>query len=177
MPNEDSNIQSSPNTSPPNTNKLFEDILSMISTASSNQAPAGESNNSGQPEQQAAPEAIPSSANTSKSPNPTSDIMSALLSNPDLLSKLPSLLSSIKPIMEMLGKSSIPASSNMSDGNAEPVSTIPSGISSPKHQPKSEADRRSALLCAMKPYLNQDRQNTIDYIIKISRLGDILKTL
>ena len=183
MPNEDNNIQSSSIPSPPNPNKLFEDILSMISTASPNQAPTVENKNTDNTELPVSPEPISPSVNASKSPNPTSDIMSALLSNPELLSKLPSLLSSIKPIMEMFSKPSIPASSNVPASNtpsashAETASAISNGTISPNPQYKGEADRRSALLCAMKPYLNQDRQNTIDYLIKISRLGDILKTL
>ena len=91
------------------------------------------------------------------------DILSNLLSNPELLSKLPALLSTVKPLMEML--SSTPAASV----NPKPVERQ----SEERHTP----DRRAALLCAIKPYLNSDRCRTIDYIIKLSRLGDILKTL
>lgn len=95
--------------------------------------------------------------------NDPPDIISSLLSNPELLSKLPTLMSSVKPIIEILGKGQSPkasASPNTDEKKEPPIS-----------------DRRSALLCAMKPYLSHDRQVAIDYIIKLSRLGDILKTL
>lgn len=113
---------------------------------------------------------------SSTSSSPTSDILSALISNPDLLSKLPSLISSIKPMLDMLGRGSgsgtVPASapSGSSNGNTEAVTA--SAL-----MKKQSDDRRAALLCAMKPYLSHDRQQAVDYIIKLSRLGDILKTL
>ena len=63
---------------------------------------------------------------------------------PELISKLPMLLS-------LLGGSSAPKS-------------------------KREAERE-ALLSAMKPFLSPSRAESIDKIIKISRLGDILTSL
>ena len=39
------------------------------------------------------------------------------------------------------------------------------------------SDSRTALLCAIKPYLGSERQTAIDYIIKLGRLSEILKTL
>ncbi len=110
---------------------------------------------------------------------PSSDLFSALLSNPELVSKLPSLISSIKPVIEML------SSGGFSTGGTQTSEKQPQGdsisVGNMQHKPaashKNSDDSRAALLCAMKPYLSQDRQNAIDYIIKISRLGDILKTL
>jgi hypothetical protein len=101
------------------------------------------------------------------------------LSNPELIAKLPSILSAIRPIIDSLSKSGAPTSS------AEAVQTVslpsiaptaPSGAA-PMPPHKQDADRRAALLCAMKPYLCRERQEAIDYIIKLSRLGDILKSL
>ena len=106
----------------------------------------------------------------SQNSNPFGDLLSTALSNPELLTKLPSMISAAKPIIEMLSQSgkeketpSVPAVSQAS-GKNESIS-------------KNSYDKRTALLCAMKPYLSVDRQNTIDYIVKLSRLGDILKTL
>ncbi len=95
---------------------------------------------------------------------PPSDLISSLLGNPELIAKLPAILSTVKPIIEMLGKSS---------------GAAPASEASPptEKKPSTHDDRRAALLCAMKPYLSHDRQMAIDYIIKLSRLGDILKTL
>lgn len=114
---------------------------------------------------------------------PPSDLFSSLLSNPELISKLPAILSSIKPIMELFGgrNTSTPASAAVSaDPSAAQASkvtepTVPASVL-PKATQET-TDRRAALLCAMKPYLSHDRQQTIDYVIKLSRLGDILKTL
>ena len=108
----------------------------------------------------------------SQARNPTGDILSSLLSNGELISKLPQIISLVKPMLDLWGGAS------QSKTESAPKETQRSAPSLPAHpaaatRSKSEADR-SALLCAMKPYLSQ---NAIDYIIKLSRLGDILKTL
>ncbi len=109
--------------------------------------------------------------------NPSAEIFSALLSNPELLSKLPTLISSIKPMLDMLGMgsgavtASATASTNTTHGDNN---SVEAGALIKKH---STDDRRAALLCAMKPYLSHDRQQAVDYILKLSRLGDVLKSL
>lgn len=112
-------------------------------------------------------EAPPTTEKAQAEPN----ILSSLLSNPELLSKLPELISIISPLMGSLssqGGTSIPASVQ------KPTLTAPA---TPALAHKSEQQNRSALLCALKPYLKKERQDAIDYMIKLSRLGDILKTL
>ena len=112
-------------------------------------------------------ESPPEAQNGEKSTRqiPTPDIFASLLSNPELLSKLPSIISAMGPIIESLGR-----------GGGQAIQT-----STPERIPEKKTelpnDRRAALLCAMKPYLSHDRQMAVDYIIKLSRLGDILKTL
>mgnify|MGYP003461402845 CR=1 FL=1 len=113
-----------------------------------------------------------SSSSPPPAQNPTGDIVSALLSNPELLSKLPALLSSIKPIIDMLGigstgQASVPVSAPAALGTS----------ANPTAKQDKTADSRTALLSAMKPYLSPERQNAVDYIVKLGRLGDILKTL
>jgi hypothetical protein len=122
-------------------------------------------------------EAQNDSSTDSASQQPSSDFISTILSNPDILSKLPSLISSIKPIMEMFGKTqSIPTQSKAREESADgTVQASTQSVSIAKTM--GDSSRRAALLCAMKPYLNRERQDTIDYIIKISRLGDVLKSL
>ena len=114
-------------------------------------------------------------------PNPPSDLLSSLLSNPELLSKIPSIIATVKPIMEMMSSGSasnttIPtfSATNASVQGAKnrEVDSAPAS----NLQPGSD-DRRAALLCALKPYLSDDRCRAIDYIIKLNRLGDVLKTL
>lgn len=113
-----------------------------------------------------------SSSSPPPAQNPTGDIVSALLSNPELLSKLPALLSSIKPIIDMLG---IGSTGQASTPVSAPAALNTSANSTAKQD--KTADSRTALLSAMKPYLSPERQNAVDYIVKLGRLGDILKTL
>lgn len=113
--------------------------------------------------------------------NPFGDIFSSLLSNPDLILKLPSIISAAKPIIEIFSQSH----KSPSDSSAKPAYALPANAKANEGEGKSktvhlsgrEAECRNALLCAMKPYLSSDRQHAIDYIIKLSRLGDILRTL
>ena len=42
---------------------------------------------------------------------------------------------------------------------------------------KHHDNNRTTLLLALRPYLNHERQEIIDYIIKFSKMGDILKKL
>lgn len=139
---------------------ILQKLSSKTNTASqSNSPPSGES------------------AASSGAQNPMGDVLSSLLSNPDLLAKLPSLLSSMKPILDMLG--------GMGGTGTAQTSAAASPLPGAQNEPASaqdkssdkKSDSRTALLCAMKPYLSPDRQNAIDYIVKIGRLGDILKSL
>ena len=102
-----------------------------------------------------------------------STLISSLLSNPELLSKLPDLISVVSPLLSglSLGGGNAAASSSPSLQNqAKPTGAIIQTQS-------REVQNSNALLCALKPYLKKERQDAIDYMIKLSRLGDILKTL
>ena len=106
-----------------------------------------------------------------KSAQDSPDILSSLLSNPELISKLPQLISFVSPFLSgFLGGGQ--KESLKEPESAQASQTLPPQI---KHTPHS--DSRAALLCAIKPYLCSDRQAAVDYIIKLSRLGEILKTL
>ncbi len=80
--------------------------------------------------------------------------LGGLLSNPDVMSKLPQVMATIAP---MLG----------GEGNSGAKSH-----SSPRHE-----DKRTALLCALKPYLSPRRCQAIDYIIKLEKIGSLLHTI
>ena len=124
-------------------------------------------------------ESVPSGASAGTTANNSQNpLLSSLLSNPELLVKLPSIISAAKPIIDMFSQSQKSLSAAPSDSVA--TGALISGSdnkSAPTRTLGREAECRNALLCAMKPYLSSDRQNTIDYIVKLSRLGDILKTL
>ena len=73
----------------------------------------------------------------------------SLLSNPDIMSKLPDVISVIKPFMS--GK--------------------------PEEKSHPTLDKRLALLVALKPYLSPKRCEAIDYIAKMSKLSETFKGL
>lgn len=73
----------------------------------------------------------------------------SLLSNPDIMSKLPEVISVIKPLMS--GK--------------------------PEEKSHPAFDKRLALLLALKPYLSPKRCEAIDYITKMSKLSETFKGL
>ena len=113
-------------------------------------------------------------------PLPQNDLFSSLLSSPELIAKLPTIISTVKPLMEMLSASSKQDASVMQaiPTIAKP-DDLPAVAKSNTHGGNSHGGNahRSALLCALKPYLSSDRRRAIDYIIKLDRLGDVLKTL
>ncbi len=125
-------------------------------------------------ERSQAPAPSPAQSTSATTGAPAPDMLSSLLSNPELIAKLPQMMSAIKPMLDMLGKPAVPSNATASQDTA-PTSALPA-FPAATAKTKNDSDR-AALLCAMKPYLSQDRQNAIDYIIKLSRLGDILKTL
>ena len=86
---------------------------------------------------------------THETPQSTPTIDS-LLSDPNILSKLPDVISVIKPII---------------------------GNSSSSNDHKNTTDKRLGLLIAMKPYLNSRRCEAIDYIAKMSKISDTIKGL
>lgn len=139
---------------------ILQKLSSKTNTASpSNSPPSGEST---------APSGVQ---------NPMGDVLSSLLSNPELLAKLPSLLSSMKPILDMLGGVGSSGTAQTSATASPPVGVQSEPASEQDKSSDKKSDSRTALLCAMKPYLSPDRQNAIDYIVKLGRLGDILKSL
>ena len=89
----------------------------------------------------ASPPPTEEARNTSTEASP----LGSIAANPELLSKLPELISLIGPLLGAPAKRS------------------------------SETDKKLALLCALKPYLSPKRCETVDYITKISKLGDTIK--
>ena len=75
-----------------------------------------------------------------------------ILENKELMAKLPEVISVIKPIVSGEGKKE--------GGDKKPT-----------------FDKRTALLVALKPYLSPRRCEAVDYMIRLSKLGDLLKTI
>lgn len=143
-----------------NTGQRSPDYLSEIIKAISSTPPPRES----------AQSTATAEKSEAQSPGVGGDLLTSLLSNPELMTKLPTIIAAVKPFMEMM--------SAQSQAQPESIQTLASQqnrLPSPAH--KGEGDSRTALLCAMKPYLGEERRQAIDYIVKLGRLGDILKTL
>ena len=83
------------------------------------------------------------------------DGLSAILSNPAMLEKLPQIMTMLKPMM----------------ASAPAVPTV-----APPRE-KSMADCRDDLLCALKPFLSPERREAVDSLIRIAKLGIVLKQL
>lgn len=115
--------------------------------------------------------------NTAQKASDSGDILSSLMSNPELIAKIPQIISFVTPLLSgFLGShAEAPKESEIFTVSNAVSNALSEKKSSPK--PPSHSDSRAALLCAIKPYLCSDRQAAVDYIIKLSRLGEILKTL
>lgn len=96
----------------------------------------------------------------------------------EMIEKLKESPEIVSSVVTALGLGSAPAADNAENGG-EGQSKLQSLISSlPASSPDSTAgDNRIALLVALKPYLSRERGEIIDYIIKFSKLGDMLKKL
>ena len=84
------------------------------------------------------------------------DILPGLLSNPEILAKLPSMIETVKPLL----------------ANLTPTEKTSAEEQKPK---KNDHGKRTALLLALKPYLSKERSDAVDYIVKISELTELLR--
>ena len=85
------------------------------------------------------------------------DGLATMLSNPELLSKLPQMMSLLRPMLE-------------SGTSGKPTSMHDGGI-----QKKSSEDCRNELLCALKPFLSPERRRAVDAMLRISQLGNVIR--
>ena len=84
---------------------------------------------------------------------PPIDGLASVLSNPELMAKLPQMMSMLAP---MLSSTQAPAQSNA---------------------PKSTEDYRNDLLQALRPFLSPERSQAIDAMLRIAKLGTILRQI
>lgn len=130
-------------------------------------------------------------------PSSLSDAISRLMENPEIISTVASALGNMsaqknEPPPPDTGVSaeateaeqtSTSPSQPAPDLSALATSLVPlmSGLGggsrsySKKSDNCSETERREALLCALKPYVSESRREAIDYIIRISRISELLK--
>ena len=98
------------------------------------------------------------------------DGLAGVLANPELMSKLPQIMAMLKPMLSASAPSENPsaASENASETAALPVAIAPKAPS---------PSCRDDLLLALKPFLSAGRCEAVDTIIRLSRLGAVLKHL
>ena len=104
----------------------------------------------------AATEEVPSAKETTPAPVRGEELLGTLLSNPALLEELPRLLGRLAPLLSASKKEHAPS--------------LPAPA-------KDGATQREALLLALKPFLSEGRQETIDRILRFGRLAALLKQL
>ena len=111
--------------------------------------------------------------------------LSSLLQNPEVAAKLPRIMEALGPVMaEMKAEQAAAAptktasqptdeESQAASGEAtEAIAKVLPTLSAAKKE--SPAARRRALLCALEPYLSDNRREAMDYIGKVLSLIDIL---
>ncbi|MBQ8415422.1 MAG: hypothetical protein IJX13_00750 [Clostridia bacterium] len=92
--------------------------------------------------------------------------LSEALNDPALMAKLPQVIELLKPMLTQAGeksgqeKAALPASAHPQEGKR-----------------RGREDCRDDLLLALKPFLSPERCEAVDAIIRISRLGNVLKAL
>ena len=110
-----------------------------------------------------------------------SNALSEIFSNPQMLSTISSMAQSLKnkeitPQSEKEEKphenTNVATSSEISQKLPELLNMLSSQGGSGIHQ-----NHRSELLCALKPYLSQNRSDAIDKIIRFSELSSVFKNL
>ena len=132
---------------------------------------------------------------TKGQPASLSDAINMLMENPQIISSVASALGNMsqggasatdKASTPDVEKTEVPpvdrtpASIDLSSLISS-ISPLISGTSQDRQHSTygkgSESRQREALLYALKPYVSQSRQDAIDYIIKISRMSEVLKTI
>ena len=88
---------------------------------------------------------------------PSAEGLGAVLSDPAMMEKLPSVIAAIAPLMQ---------------GNqANPIRT------KPQAEKPSGAVCRDQLLLALKPFLSHERQEAVDRILRLAKLGAAFEQL
>lgn len=124
-------------------------------------------------------------AKEGQDPNPLSSVpdlsqlIDKVLSNPEIITTVASALSKMSAEPDEKGAPEpplVPPADNAYDTEAV-MKKLPNVLNALSGSHGAPNDKRSCLLAAIKPYLSPARCEAIDYIIKFSRLSEILKTM
>lgn len=131
------------------------------------------------------------------------DMLSALLSNPDTMSKIGNIISKFTDSNNGVNSPQSQDNTNISDNTEEkerefsqnssdssPLTNVAPNLDIASHLPdlisllsgqnsqvSQQTKQQNALLLAIRPYLSEHRQQLIDSFIKFSRFGEIFKKL
>lgn len=137
--------------------------------------------------------------NAADTPSPTppqsspslSEMLDKVLANPELIGAVVSALKEsgiTPPSAEASAPASPPPSSPSGDDLAQRLPQIMASVapmlatlsaSPPKEAPHTAtaSDPRTALLCALKPYLSHSRCEAIDYMVRLGKLSELLRQI
>ena len=91
------------------------------------------------------------------------DGISRVLSNPEMMAKLPDVMKMLAPMMQQ---------TQSSQSASVPASATPShGVGKDRHSCRND------LLLALKPFLSPERCRAVDMLLGLSRLGDVLQKM
>lgn len=102
-------------------------------------------------------DAAPAAATAPSLPSIPADGLATVLSNPELMARLPDMMAMLKPMM----------------GSGSASAPSPAGRSANR----SREDCRSDLLLALKPFLSPERCHAVDTMLRISKLGTVIRQI
>lgn len=105
----------------------------------------------------------PSQKPASPAPPPADGLMT-LLADPAFAERLPQIIAMLKPLLAAMPPSTAPQSG----------ASVPASIS---HTPHSHTSERDNLLLSLKPFLSGERRDAIDSILRISKLGEVIRQI
>ena len=104
-----------------------------------------------------------------------------ILSNPEMMSAISSMAQKFKEDNAKKETNAAPESEkeekDTSQDTTSLVGKFPELLGLLSNKGAGNNNRRSDLLCALKPYLSQNRIDAIDQIIKLSELSNVFKNL
>ncbi len=112
-----------------------------------------------------------------------SSILSGILSNPEMMSAISQMADKLKGDGEAPTEQAMPPAPAPTDDSSTAVSKSlgdMAGLLGPLLSATDSTvgnDNRACLLRALKPYLSAGRSEAVDYIIKFSRISEMLKKL
>lgn len=99
----------------------------------------------------------------------------AVLQDPQMMAKLPEVMAMLRPMMGQLTGGASP--DHAATATDVPAAAKPTEERSLSHHSGGSGcrERRVALLCALRPYLSPRRQEAIDYILRMDKMGKLFR--